>query len=98
MKRVSVLLALFVVASAVSLSSESSAKPLAIGHRDTAGLDRHYPAPCLFPPVANPCAAPCRPPGIQCQSVPCAVKTACPSSRLPCHGVSYGDNPYPLFQ
>ena len=67
-------------------------------NRDSAWLDRYYPAPCMFPPIPSPCAAPCRWPGIQCQSVPCAFETACPSRKLPCHGVSYGYYPYPIFR
>lgn len=56
------------------------------------------PPSCEFPPMFNPCAVPCRPPGIQKQAVPCAFKTACPAMVGPCYGVSYGDNPYPIFK
>ncbi len=56
------------------------------------------PVPCEFPNVINPCAVPCRPPTLQPQALPCAFDTACPSLKLPCHGVSYGDNPYPIFR
>ncbi len=55
-------------------------------------------APCMFPLALNPCAVPCPPPSYQPQAVPCAFVTACPSMSLPCHGVSYGMNPYPLFK
>lgn len=54
-------------------------------------------AQCHFPPLLNPCAAPCRPPGLQAQAVPCPFRTACPSLLLPDYGISYGQNPYPLF-
>ncbi len=66
--------------------------------RDWAGCGKGEFAPCEFPPMLNPCAVPCRPPDIQKQAVPCAYKTACPSARLPCHGVSYAVNPYPIFR
>ncbi|AFM25511.1 hypothetical protein Desti_2841 [Desulfomonile tiedjei DSM 6799] len=65
--------------------------------RDSDCLTQCRQAPCIFPPVMNPCAVDCRIPGIQKQAVPCAFDTACPSVRLPCHGVDYGCNPYPLF-
>jgi hypothetical protein len=66
--------------------------------RDWAFFDQYYPAPCYFPPVVNPCQAPCRSGGFQPQTVPCPIKTACPSRKLPCHGFAYGTNPYPIFR
>jgi hypothetical protein len=66
--------------------------------RDWQCFNQFYEAPCFFPPADNPCAVECRPPGIQEQSVPCAFDTACPAGRFPCHGVSYGANPYPIFR
>ncbi len=67
-------------------------------HRDSACLDGFFDAPCKFLPIESPCAVPCRAPGIQPQSVPKCVKTACPSKGLPCYGMVYGSNPYPLFR
>jgi hypothetical protein len=66
--------------------------------RDAAMCSACVPPPCQFVPVMNPCAVPCRPPELQPQAVPCAFKTACPSIALPCYGVSYTDNPYPIFK
>jgi hypothetical protein len=66
-------------------------------NRDAKCLNQFYDPPTCFAPALNPCAVPCRPPALQKQAVPCAYDTACPSGRLPCHGVSYGNNPYPLF-
>ena len=57
-----------------------------------------YGPRCIFPPVDSPCAVPCRESLPQVQAVPCAFKTACPSKRLPCYGVSYYWNPYALFR
>jgi hypothetical protein len=99
MKRVFLTLALCVIACAMLGAGTVSAKMFSFGcHRDAGFLAKSCPAPCIFPPVSNPCAVPCRPPGIQYQSVPCAYKTACPSGKLPCYGYSYGANPYPLFR
>lgn len=67
-------------------------------NRDAMCINQFFPPPCIFPPVDNPCAVPCRPPALQPQAVPCAYETACPSLRLPCHGVEFGRNPYPLFR
>jgi hypothetical protein len=67
-------------------------------HRDSMCVNQFYEPPCDFPPVPNPCAVPCRPPAFQPQAVPCAFETACPSVQLPCYGVAYGRNPYPLFR
>jgi hypothetical protein len=98
-KRFLCALALVALLSAAFLPSDSEARGFSRGNnRDVARLDRLYPPPCIFPPIENPCAVPCRPVGLQPQAVPCAFKTACPSNRLPCHGVAYGNNPYPIFQ
>lgn len=99
MKRVFFTLALSVIACAIIASGTASAKMFSFGcHRDAGFLAKYRCAPCIFPPVANPCAVPCRPPQIQSQCVPCAYETACPSGKLPCHGYTYGAYPYPLFQ
>jgi hypothetical protein len=99
MTRTAVLLvaviALFVSASSPCAAQERFSFGL---DRDSECLDRNYPSPCIFPGIDSPCAVPCRPDGLQCGSVPCAFETACPSQRLPCHGVSYGNNPFPLFR
>ncbi len=98
MKRVFLALLLVTVASMPAFSFLIVPPAFTFGlDRDAACLNQCVNAPCYFPPVLNPCAVPCRPPGIQIQAVPCAFDTACPSVRLPCYGVSYGDNPYPLF-
>jgi hypothetical protein len=103
---IGILLALVCV-SLFPTSSFSGMPTLGIGkcgmptfgiQRDWQCFNQFYEAPCHFPPADNPCAVECRPPGIQEQSVPCAFDTACPSGRFPCHGVSYGANPYPLFR
>jgi len=99
MKRACLIAFLIIVATTFAAASDTGTKKFSWGcPRDVAWLDAFYPAPCIFPPIASPCAAPCRAPGIQGQSVPCAFNTACPSSRLPCHGVEYGAYPYPLFR
>jgi hypothetical protein len=72
--------------------------PACLCNRDAKCVNQAYDPPCHFPPADNPCAVPCRPPGFQPQAVPCAFDTACPSVRLPCHGVAYGRNPYPIFK
>ncbi|MEW6350300.1 MAG: hypothetical protein AB1646_14630 [Thermodesulfobacteriota bacterium] len=66
--------------------------------RDEAPLQQSYRPPCVFPPLPSPCAVGCKEAVPQAQAVPCAIKTACPSKRLPCHGVSYYWNPYDLFR
>jgi hypothetical protein len=99
MKRVALVFALVVIAAAVVLTPAVRAWECPVfGERDTWRADRKHPAPCIFPSVENPCAVHCRPPGLQPQAVPCAYRTACPSLKLPCHGVSYGCNPYPIFR
>jgi hypothetical protein len=99
MKRVFFALAVLAVSLSLLISFVSMASSgLFSNPRDLARLDRRYPAPCIFPPIDSPLAVPCRPPGLQVQAVPCAFDTACPSVKLPCHGVSYGNNPYPLFR
>lgn len=99
MKRVVLISALIMFAAVVVISPEVWAWDFShFGNRDTPRLDRKHPAPCIFPPIENPCAVHCRPPGLQPQAVPCAYRTACPSLQLPCHGISYGRNPYPIFR
>lgn len=99
MKRAALAVSLLTLLSILYIAPESNAARFSFGlPRDSACLDAYYPAPCVFPPVCNPCAVPCRPPCLQPQAVPCAFKTACPSRRLPCHGVSYGKRPYHLFR
>jgi hypothetical protein len=99
MKRILLVLILVILASTPVFSFSVLPGQFTFGlERDSACLNQCVNAPCIFPPVLNPCAVPCRPPGIQSQAVPCAFDTACPAGRLPCHGVSYGDNPYPLFR
>ncbi len=61
-------------------------------------LQQRYSPPTVFPPIPSPCAVGCREAAPQAQAVPCAIKTACPAKRLPCHGVSYYWNPYELFR
>jgi hypothetical protein len=79
--------------------SQSSAAMFTFGlPRDWQWITRCCEAPCMFPLALNPCAVPCPPPTYQPQAVPCAFETACQSVSLPCHGVSYGMNPYPLFR
>ena len=99
MKRIFLVLVLMTVASTPAFAFSIAPAQFTFGlHRDAACLNQCVNAPCDFPPVLNPCAVPCRAPGIQGQAVPCAFDTACPAGRLPCHGVSYGANPYPLFR
>jgi hypothetical protein len=99
MKRILfVVIPIMLVALAVSSTPSSAAKFTWGLERDSACLSQCSPAPCIFPPVLNPCAVPCRPPEIEEQAVPCPFVTACPSVKLPCYGVSYGDFPYPLFR
>ena len=66
--------------------------------RDWWVFNQFYEAPCSFPFALNPCAVCCRPPEWQKQAVPCAFETACPSVGMPCHGFTYGANPYPIFK
>jgi len=99
MKRTFLSLALIAIASALPFHvTDCPAMCSFCCDRDAACLNQYYEPPCEFPPALNPCAVPCRPPGLQPQSVPCAFKTACPSKRLPCYGVSYGAFPYPIFR
>ena len=100
MKRLCVIMILFLAVSTVFLATDAWAqKKFAwCWNRDVDWLDSFFQAQCLFPPIHSPCAVPCRRPGIQGQSVPCAFNTACPSRKLPCQGLSYGGNPYPLFR
>lgn len=100
MKRTLIIIILLVLASSVLITPDVWAKKkFSWGwHRDVDWLDAFFPAPCVFPAIYSPHAIPCRPPGIQGQAVPCAFQTACPSKRMPCHGISYGLNPYPLFR
>jgi len=86
------------LATAFLCSQSYALFPICGCMRDAMCINQFYPAPCIFPPVENPCAVPCRPPALQPQAVPCAYQTACPSGKLPCHGVAYGRNPYPLFR
>jgi len=67
-------------------------------HRDSACLNQFYEAPCHFPPLPNPCAVPCRPPGLQGQSVPLQFRTACPSTAIAENGFAFGQFPYPIFR
>jgi|GEM_PF-598235 len=98
MKRPSILLTFSALAAALLLSPPDCPAMFSwFLDRDAECLNQYYKPPCQFPLALNPCAVPCRPPVLQPQAVPCAFKTACPADRLPCHGVSYGDNPYPLF-
>jgi hypothetical protein len=100
MKRILLVLVLMVaLSSPVVSSSQSFAFAFTFGlPRDWECCTRCAEAPCLFPLALNPCAVLCPPPSYQPQAVPCAFATACPSVSLPCHGVSYGANPYPLFK
>jgi hypothetical protein len=94
-----VALALVIAASAVIATSSASAQMFTFGcQRDIACVNQHYEAPCQFPLAMNPCQVDCRPPIPHKPLVPCGIVTACPSGSLPCHGVSYGVNPYPLFK
>lgn len=100
MKRTFIVIILLAIASSSLMACDVWAyKKFSWGwHRDVAWLDAWFPPQCLFPPLHSPHAVPCRHPGIQKQTVPCAFKTACPSKRSPCHGIAYGLNPYPLFR
>ena len=99
MKRVLVILFLVVATSASVLCTDGAADTFTFGlPRDWACCNQCVEAPCMFPLALNPCAVPCRPPGYQEQALPCAFESACGAKRLPCHGVSYGNNPYPLFR
>ncbi len=97
MKRMVVIILLLLVCSVALFSTTASAICTFGCYRDAKCINQFYEAPCHFPPADNPCAVPCRPPGFQEQAVLCAFKTACPSVQLPCHGVSYGAFPYPIF-
>jgi len=99
MKRILFCFTLIIVAAVAVFSSGDCNAMFAFGlHRDSACLLALSEAQCQFPPLLNTCQAPCRPPGLQIQTVPCAFQTACPSLILPAHGVSYGFNPYPMFR
>ncbi len=65
--------------------------------RDLSWFNESFLPPIHFPSVANPYAVQCYPRGLQGQSTPVQFSTGCPSNRLPEYGVSYGNNPYPLF-
>lgn len=100
MNRILTALILTFVAVAMVVPSEGPARSFSWGlHRDSYCLDKCYQAPGIFPPAHSPCAVPCRPAWmVGQQMVPKAFDTACPSKKLPCYGMSYGQNPYPLFQ
>jgi hypothetical protein len=99
MKRTLLVFALMIAVSSGLMGSDESFAGFTFGlPRDWCCCNQCISAPCEFPMALNPCAVPCRPPEYQEQAVPCAVETACPSVQLPCHGVSYGNNPYPLFR
>ena len=99
MKRIVLVFTFLIIASATVLFTERSEAQYSLGlNRDTAILTMTQAPPSLFPIVANPFAAPCRPPGLRIPSVPSPYETACPSKALPYYGVRYGDNPYPLFR
>ncbi len=91
---------LSVVCFAVGLFASSGALGQCCGAPGPENPDwkQGYGPRCIFPPVDSPFAVPCRDPLPQGQAVPCAFKTACPSKRLPCYGVSYYWNPYALFR
>jgi hypothetical protein len=98
MKRILFCFAMIIAAAVAVFSSSDCDAMCSCGlHRDSACLNAFSEAQCQFPPLLNTCQVPCRPPGLQKQTVPCAFQTACPSVILPAHGVSYGCNPYPLF-
>jgi hypothetical protein len=99
MTRLFVILFLVVASSASLFCSDGVGAVFTFGlQRDFACCNQCVEAPCMFPVALNPCAVPCRPPGYQEQALPCAYESACGAARLPCHGVSYGSNPYPLFR
>jgi hypothetical protein len=99
MKRILFVVVPLILATLAISTTPASAGKFSWGlHRDSACLSQRYAVPCIFPPVLNPCAVPCRPPEIQKQAVPCAFETACPSASLPCYGVSYGNFPYAIFK
>ena len=99
MKRIFFALAFAAITSVLPFQAVDCAAMFSWGcYLDAACLNQFFCPPVEFPLALNPCAVPCRPPGLQPQAVPCAFKTACPSKRLPCHGVSYGAFPYPIFR
>ncbi|MFH1117789.1 MAG: hypothetical protein V1792_28035 [Pseudomonadota bacterium] len=98
MKRILFLFTVIIIAAAAVLSSGDCEAMFSFGlHRDCQCLNALSEAQCQFPPLLNTCQAPCPPPALQKQAVPCPFETACPSLMLPPHGISYGHNPYPLF-
>lgn len=99
MKKTLIMVALGIISLSMVLPVTADARMFTAGmNRDHWFFSQYYPAPCIFPPMPSPCAAPCRPPVLQKQAVPCAVKTACPSKKMPCHGFALSVNPYPLFR
>lgn len=99
MKRQLVAFCVVILSALVLRCSELSAQMLTFGlQRDIQCVNQFYEAPSEFPFAINPCQVECRPPIPQKPVVPCSIVTGCPSGILPCHGVSYGMNPYPLFK
>ncbi len=99
MKKVALALALVVAVSSIAVLSDARAAQFSFGlNRDAPFIIMNRTTPCVFPPVCSPKALPCRPPGVSVQKTTAAYQSACPSKKLPYYGVSYTDNPYPLFQ
>jgi len=99
MKRIAMSLVCLAMISAAVLCPGTCSALCSFGlNRDSECLNRFYEPQCHFPPLMNSCAVPCREPGLQPQAVPMVFDTACPSMKVPCNGVSYGNNPYPLFR
>ena len=99
MKRILVpVLLLLTISAAFVLTDECKAFFTFGCQRDAAVFTSRCPAQCEFPPLLNPMQAPCRPPGLQLQAVPCPFRTACPSVILPDYGIAYSQNPYPIFE
>jgi hypothetical protein len=97
MKNAVIVLTAVCLAASAGCAAAGSLKTFICG-RDAVCVQASVEPPCEFPPVLNPCAVGCRPPVLQKPMTPCAFTTACPSITSPCYGVSYTDNPYPLFK
>jgi hypothetical protein len=99
MRRIPIVALLLWAISAMFLAASECHAIFTFGcPRDAAVFASKSEAQCHFPPLLNPCAAPCRPPGLQAQAVPCPFRTSCPAIILPDYGISYGQYPYPLFE
>ena len=99
MKRILLSLVFLIAASVVVMSPDGCSALFSCGcNRDAQCLNIWYEPQCHFPPLISPCAVPCRGPFLQPQAVPMQFCTACPSIALPYSGVTYGQNPYPIFR